>query len=336
MLQEQLSSQTPEPVDVPQSRRSFLGESIGKATALAALPALSGCIGSAVQPGAPTSIWGRKGLGDGRLMKPRAITASPDDELYLVDMTGRIQVFDASGEFQRGWRTPLIKQGKPTGLAFSSDGNLMVADTHYFRVLFYAPDGTLDEERTIGGTHGDSPGEFHFVTDVAEAPNGHFFVGQYGQIDHIQEFSPSGEYIRTFGSQGSEPYQFSRPQSLMFDDEGLLWVADACNHRMQVFDITAEGEPKLVSLWGTIGTGAGQIKYPYGIVFDKDGSVLISEYGNHRVQRFDRSGKSLQLWGGPGTDDGQFNSPWALEIDSKQRLFVLDSLNHRVQMFDLS
>ncbi|GIW98142.1 MAG: ring finger protein HAC1 [Pirellulaceae bacterium] len=300
-----------------------------------ALAATAGCVEHGGGGRVPDLVWGRRGLADGRLLKPRAIAISPGDELYIVDMTGRIQVFDTDGNFLRGWRTPEIKQGKPTGLAWSNDGDhLLVADTHYFRVLVYQPDGTLVEQKTIGGTHGDAPGEFHFVTDVTQDHRGHFFVGQYGQIDQIQEFAPDGQFLRRWGNQGSNPGDFSRPQSLIVDAHGWLWVADACNHRIQVFD-PSQDPPVLVSLWGAPGAAAGQLQYPYGIEWDHDGTLLVIEYGNHRVQRFDREGRHLEMWGGPGTEPGQFRSPWALGLDSQRRLHVLDSMNHRVQRYAL-
>lgn len=260
----------------------------------------------------------------------------PRDELYIVDILGRIQVYSRLGEYLRGWRTPKIAQGKPTGLAFGNDGTLLVPDTHYYRVLFYTELGELDESRTIGGVNGDGPGEFHFVTDVAQDGRGHFLVGQYGQIDRIQEFSPEGEFIRMWGTQGSAVGEFSRPQSLKVDKSGFLWIADACNHRIQVYDVTgSEAQPKLVDCWGEKGTQSHQMQYPYGLVFDVDDTVIIAEYGNHRIHRFDKSGKSLGIWGNAGTEEGQFMSPWALELDSQRSLHVLDTLNHRVQRFDL-
>ena len=57
------------------------------------------------------------------------------DQLYIVDMTARIQVFDGDGKFLRGWQTPEHAHGKPTGLSIAPDGILLVADTHYYRVL---------------------------------------------------------------------------------------------------------------------------------------------------------------------------------------------------------
>lgn len=292
----------------------------------------TGCVPISTANREPDLVWGRKGISAGHLLKPRAMAIDHSDNLYIVDITGRIQVFDIDGNYQRGWRTPIIAQGKPTGLGFGKDGTLLVADTHYFRVLFYSPDGELDESRTIGGEHGDEPGQFSFVTDVVESPRGHLFVGQYGQTDRIQEFDRQGQFVRMFGSQGSEPGQFSRPQTLLFDRTGLLWVLDACNHRVQTFDV-AGPEPKLVNLWGTPGDLPGQLKTPYGLEFDSVGNVLLAEFGNHRVQRFTTGGDFVESWGQVGDAAGLFNSPWALIGDSQRNLHVLDTMNHRVQRF---
>ncbi len=314
------------------NRRKFLAQT-SATLAATALAGFNGCVPNNTEHRLPDLIWGRQGLSDGRLMKPRAMTIDEKDHIYVVDLTGRIQVFDSAGVYLRGWRTPMIEQGKPLGLAIGIDGNVIVADTHYFRVLFYSRNGELDESRTIGGVNGDEPGQFQFVTDVVQAPNGHFYVGHYGQSDMIQEFDPTGQFVRRWGTQGSEPGQFSRPQTLVLDKNGLLWVTDSCNHRIQVFSL--DGEPKLERIWGTAGSAPGQLQYPYGMHIDADGTLLIAEFGNHRVQRFSPQGKSLELWGGAGKELGEFTNPWALIVDSKHRLHVLDSMNHRVQRFQL-
>jgi sugar lactone lactonase YvrE len=314
------------------NRRYFLAQTAAAACTAMAVSGMVGCtppIGSTV---APDLVWGRLGNAEGRLMRPRAMTMDENDNLYIVDMWGRIQVFDADGKYLRGWRTPEIEHGKPVGMGMANDGSVMVADTHYFRVLFYSRDGMWDQSRTIGGVNGDDPGQFHFITDVVQTKEGHYYIGHYGQNDQIQEFSLERNFVRRWGGQGGAPGQFSRPQTLLLDKEGLLWVADACNHRIQVFQLDTP-EPKLVKVFGRPGKQLGEFSYPYGMCLDSDGTVLISEFGNHRVQRFDRDGKLLQAWGTPGSSHGQFNCPWALIVDSKRRVHVLDSQNHRVQRF---
>jgi sugar lactone lactonase YvrE len=169
-------------------------------------------------------------------------------------MTARIQVFDADGNFLRKWQTPEQANGRPTGMTISSiDGNLMVADTHYYRILSYTPEGELLTHATLGGTMGQGPGEFGFVTDVVRDKDGNFFVSEYGEFDRIQKFSPDGKFLLQWGGHGDTPGHFMRPQHLELDSDGLLWVADSCNHRIQVFD----GNGKLVHMWGKQGTAPG-------------------------------------------------------------------------------
>ncbi|MCA9237795.1 MAG: hypothetical protein KDA44_20115 [Planctomycetales bacterium] len=285
-----------------------------------------GCTGGG-DPGQPDLVWGKQGLLDGEFEKPRAMAIDADDRLYLVDMTARIQVFDADGKFLRSWRTPVSANGRPSGLSFSRDGRLMVADTHYYRVLFYTPEGELLDDDTIGGEMGQEPGQFGFVTDAVEDSHGNFFVAEYGDNDRVQKFSPDGEFLLQWGGHGEEPGKFRRPQNLAIDDEDHLWVVDACNHRIQVFD----GNGELLKMWGESGSEPGQMYYPYDLVLDGQGHVYVCEYGNHRIQKFTLDGKSLGTWGTHGRGPGQLHNPWALVRDSQGRLHVADSMNHRVQ-----
>jgi DNA-binding beta-propeller fold protein YncE len=284
----------------------------------------------------PTSIggamWGQRGLNHGRFQKPRALAIDGLDHLYITDKSGWIQVFQRDGTFLRSWRIPEARAGFPCGLSISRDGNLLVADTHYFRVLTYTPEGELLPDRTIGGTRGTGPGQFGFVTDVVQARDGSYYVAEYGDFDRIQKFDPDGNFVLQWGNHGSEPGAFLRPQSLALDSAGRLWVADACNHRVQVFDVSGSA-PKLLKILGQPGAGLGELRYPYAIEFDRDDRLVICELGNHRVQLWTTAGQPIASWGSPGREIGQLNQPWAIAIDSRGDVHVLDTHNHRVQRF---
>ncbi|MCO8124820.1 NHL repeat-containing protein [Stieleria sp. TO1_6] len=279
-------------------------------------------------------VWGRRGQSSGRFLKPRAITIDRRDQLYIVDTTGRIQVFDRDGNWLREWRTPETKNGRPTGLAIqfgdSPDHDLLlVADTHYYRMLVFSLDGKRLPEREIGGTAGHNPGEFAFVTEAVADTNGCYYIGEYGDSDRIQKFDPDGRFITQWGGTGREVEKFVRPQSLAIAND-VLWVADACNHRIQRYDISGD-EPRWMDVWGEQGIEPGQFHYPYDLVVLDDGGVLVCEYGNQRIQRLTADGKPLAIWGSPGFEIGQLYQPWGMVVDSYKQMHVLDSNNHRVQ-----
>ena len=183
------------------------------------------------------------------------------------------------------------------------------------------------EEKTIGGTAGQGPGEFGLVTDVVQDSSDNYYVSEYGDFDRIQKFSPNGEFILQWGSHGDDRGQFRRPQNMAIDKHDRIWVVDACNHRVQVFDT----QGKLINIWGSHGRAPGQLSYPYDLVLD-DQHVYICEFGNNRVQKLTHQGESLGCWGVPGRKKGELYNPWALVRDRGGHLFVLDTNNHRVQM----
>src|SRR5205823_4816373 len=65
------------------------------AALLALLLAAAGC----GRPGAPERVWGRKGVQDGDLVRPRAAAIDRRDRLWVVDFTARIQAFDLDGQY---------------------------------------------------------------------------------------------------------------------------------------------------------------------------------------------------------------------------------------------
>ncbi len=289
---------------------------------------LSGCRGSRTEP---ELVWGRRGVQEGELVKPRAAAIDEQDRLYLVDWTARIQVFDRDGRhLQRTWTTPDYRNGRPSGLSIDRDGNLLVSDSHYNCLRVYSPDGQL--LRTLGGELGTAPGQFSYVSDAVQDAEGFYYIAEFGEAQRITKLDAAGRFVLCWGEPGSQPGQFARIRALALGPDGLLYVADACNHRLQVFTTTG----KLVRCWGQPGTERGQLSYPYDLAFSRGSPpyLYVVEYGNHRVQKFTPAGQSLGCWGGAGRGPGRFCNPWALVVDSRGRVHVVDSDNDRVQRID--
>jgi DNA-binding beta-propeller fold protein YncE len=290
--------------------------------------ALAGC--DLPAGSAPDLVWGLHGIKAGHLHKPRVAAFDRQDHLYLADLTDRIQVFDREGHFLRGWRTPEFNVDGPSGLTVDRLGRLLVADTHFYRVLIYNDKGELLFQ--LGdGVQGTTPGRFGYPTDVVIDRAGNFYVAEYGENDRIQVFSPAGKWLRQWGGHGYELGEFLKPRALAIDEEDRLFVADSCNHRIQVFDT----QGKLLKSWGARGEEPGQMCYPYDLAIGPDHRLYVCEYGNHRVQKFTLDGKSLGTWGSAGRGRGQLYNPYALAVDSRCQVSVVDSNNHRVQRFRL-
>ncbi len=100
-----------------------------------------------------------------------------------------------------------------------------------------------------------------------------------------------------FGERGDKAGQFQYPTGLAVDSGGVVFVADAFNHRVQ--RITPGGG---VAILGGKGTGRGQFLSPQGVATDDEDSFYVVEQGSGRVQKFTRDGVLVpRVWqAGPG------------------------------------
>lgn len=254
---------------------------------------------------------------------PRDIETGPAGDLYLVDRTATVHRLDRDGRLVASFPMPLQGRGNPQGLSVTEDGRILVADTHYNRVVTLSASGACVK---AFGEYGTDPGQFIYPTDVVEDGAGRIYVSEYGGNDRVQVFTALGTHVKTIGQCGKAPGSFRRPAGLAFDHEGNLWVADACNHRLQCF--SPEGD--LLRVVGAFGHGPGDFHYPFDVTVTPWGTVAVVEYGNNRIQEISRDGKSLRCFGTPGPGLGQFHNPWGIAA-SPTGLVVSDTWNHRVQ-----
>ncbi|XP_062544409.1 protein wech isoform X2 [Armigeres subalbatus] len=134
----------------------------------------------------------------------------------------------------------------------------------------------------------------------------------------------------TFGFDGHEDGQVSRPWGISVDKDGHVLVADRRNNRVQVF--YPDGTFKLK--FGSKGTANGQFDLPAGICTDAQNRIIVVDKDNHRVQVFSPNGLFLLKFGSYGKDCGQFQYPWDVAVNVKGEILVTDSRNHRIQLFN--
>jgi DNA-binding beta-propeller fold protein YncE len=316
-----------------KARLRAVGQSVGLSFSLLVL-LLTGCSPKATDEPVLASkffstvqIIGSRGTGLGQFNKPRSVAVDTQDNLYVVDMTGRVQKFSPSGQFLLSWQMPQTDKGKPKGMCRDGGGNIVIIEPHYSRINHYSPKGKLVAQ---WGENGTNFGQVFFPRAVGVNSHGDLYVSEYGVTERVQRFSSGGtRCLGTFGWAGDAPGNFNRPEGLGIDAQDRVYVADSCNHRIQIFS----SEGKFLHAYGHAGAAPGQLSYPYDVQVDEAGRQYVCEFGNSRVQIFDPEGRSLEILGGPGPNPGQFSNPWSIALDSAGNLYVADSLNHRVQKF---
>lgn len=310
-------------------------------------------------PGA--AVLGETGKSPGQFVKPRCIDTD-GERLFVIDMTGRCQVLSPKGDALAWWTMPAIDRGKPTGVTWFpgapgaavggvSGPQVLVADSHENRVASYALTPKVHGSSEIPvawqwGAYGHESGQFVFPSDVLVVPADgagptRVYVSEYGGNDRVNIFGVDGTSLGWFGAEGDsdlpESVRFRRPQSLLWDAPSrTLVVADACNHRLGLFTDTGKLKKWIgrdAGAGALPGQGLGEFHYPYGLCQLSDGTLLVAEQGNARVQRVDlTSGRGLAVYGRRGHGVGELDAPWGI-CCINDVAFVCDSGNHRLQSF---
>ncbi|MBI4370563.1 MAG: hypothetical protein HY547_10090, partial [Elusimicrobia bacterium] len=141
---------------------------------------------------------------------------------------------------------------------------------------------------------------------------------------------------------------------IAIDASGNIYVTDEGNDRVKRYGasapanssggsgttapyVTAAWGSAKQATWGSSTSANGQFYDPTGAAVDANGNVYVSEYSNHRIQKFTSSGTFSLVWGSSnpasGSTDGYFSNPTQMAVDSQGYVYVADYGNHRIQKF---
>ena len=322
------------------ARRGSLG-----AAAAGACASATGCLApGGPQTGRLEKVWGRRGGTPGRLNRPRAIAIDRQDQLYIVDMTPRIQVFTGDGEYLRGWQTPEFDQRQAVGAGLrqrrqpAGRRHALFSDAG-----LYAARESCSINRRSAATCGSEDGEFQFVTDCGAG-----FAGQLLRRRSMASTTAfrNSRLTASFCSLGrARPASwasFCGRRRSSIDRSGLLWVTDACNHRVQVFDASGS-EAKLVKIWGRKGHAPGELQLSLRHSARRRrssrpaGRLRLSVRVRQPSRAEIHAGRPVRRPLGARTAAARASStsPGESPATPAGRMFVLDTYNHRVQRFRL-
>jgi DNA-binding beta-propeller fold protein YncE len=104
--------------------------------------------------------------------------------------------------------------------------------------------------------------------------------------NRVQKFDMDGNFLLSFGGQGSEMGRISYPLGIDCDLMGNVYVADSRNDRIQKFDINGN----FILEMGGFGYTDGKLNRPVDVTIDTDGKIYVIDSGNRRIEIFERYG----------------------------------------------
>lgn len=213
---------------------------------------------------------------------------------------------------------------------------LLIAASLALTSVVGADNSTVHHERAdIDGYYavGDAVTGLVDATEVELDPRTGYIWIVDGPGDAVRAYDRQGELVQSEESSGSGQSQLDDPTDVAFMQRELF-VTDAGNHRIQVYNVDGSWERS----WGGPGAAAGEFDSPGSIAISHDGAtwprvVFVSDTGNSRVQTFDVDGTHLGSFGSAGTGDGELSAPGAIAVLDK-KVYVADVGNARVAVFD--
>lgn len=133
-----------------------------------------------------------------------------------------------------------------------------------------------------------------------------------------------------------DPKSFAKPAGVAVSGDGQrIFVVDRGSIEEDDHKVIAYS-PDGSELYriGPRGHGEGQLNVPLAATVAPDGSLLVLDSGNFRVQSFDPEGRYQFSFGQAGAGFGQFSRPRSIATDKEGKIFVSDASFNNVQIFD--
>jgi DNA-binding beta-propeller fold protein YncE len=240
-----------------------------------------------------------------------------------------IMEFDEAGLLVRSFGEGLFS--RTHGIYIDAQDNIWVTDVREHVVVKFGPDeqvlmtlGTRGEagewDEAAGSRRFDQP------NDVVVAASGEIFVVQGHQPGangdpRVLKFAPDGSFLKSWGGKGSEPGQFQVAHGIAIAADGLLWISDRENSRVQIFDQDGDFVREIAFAGLPCGLDIGE-RFIY-MVNGFTGQIL----------ELDLDGNVLAAMGQPGTAPGEFGEAHYVAVSPDGAIYVSDTVNQAVQKF---
>lgn len=182
-----------------------------------------------------------------------------------------VLVFDAQGTLLDSWGSGVFLDAH--GIFITPQDEIFLIDRDAHEVLKF---NTAGEVLLRIGTR-ERPslqGPFNHPADLAVAANGEIFIADGYGNSRVHRFSAQGELIKSWGSPGSGPGEFSTPHGIWVDPSDRVYVCDRENDRVQIF--TVEGE--YLSEWRDLYHAMDIFRDAQGIFYVTDQTPRITMF----------------------------------------------------------
>jgi DNA-binding beta-propeller fold protein YncE len=217
------------------------------------------------------------------LDKPLGVAVDGNGRIYVCN-AGRknVEVYDSGASFIFKLGSGNGEFSLPVAIALGNSGTIHVVDAKKDVVKVYRPDGTF---AFSFGASGNEDGNFNFPTAISiDEATGEIVVSDLQRTQsgvqgaRIQVFDANGAFRRKFGSFGQGEGLLIKPLGTAVDASGRIYVADAYQNIVHVFDTNGIYQKTIYDL-------VHPLRTPLGIaVGRKSGKLYVASMNTSTVE----------------------------------------------------
>ena len=259
------------------------------------------------------------------MMESVSVDVDSDDNVWVFHRGERkVMQFDRHGKVLDAWEDMPIESAH--GLQVDAENNIWLVDVSGHRVMKCDRNGRIlmvIANAGMGTGENDAPYGFNRPTGLAFAPNGDFYVSDGYVNSRVVKYTKDAQYITHWGAKGTGDGQFNLVHDVTVDKDGLVYVADRTNARVQVFDPNG----KFLAKWDDVGN-------PWGLHYvESQNAIYMADGHNNRILKLNLKGKVLGVLSQFGKAQGDLDFAHHLTVYSTGAIYVTEIKNWRVQKF---
>src|SRR5213593_2802270 len=226
-----------------------------------------------------------------------------------------------------------VDEGSNVIMKFSPEGKILM-------VLGKRPDPLEQLALMPGGgqySGANKPYSFHRQTDVGWDAQGNIFVTDGYGDSRVVKYDKNGRFIKSVGTRGNGPLQFSTPHAMAVDAKGIVYVADRGNSRIVVLDndlnqkavYDTVGAPWAVCITNT------PHQYLYSSNSFPTGNNFDQAASSGEIYKMELDGAVLGRFGKAGHAFKEFSSIHQMDCRNPDEVYVAEITEWRVQKITL-
>jgi streptogramin lyase len=227
-----------------------------------------------------------------------ATRVGPNGMLYVCsELNNSIQRFSLTTHTYQDTIASGVGLNGPTGLAFDSNGNMLVGNFNNSTVTKFSPGGTLTGTLVASGANGLNGPDI----GITIGPDGKLYVPSFNN-NAILMFDPTnGGFLGTFANAATG---LTQPRTILFRDNKIWVTSDNGN---KVLRYNPDG-----TLFDTFVTaGSGGLSGASGMAFGEDGFLYVSSWRNNQVLKYSMNDGSFA---GVFASGANLNGPVSLTV----------------------